>query len=81
MPDLLLYSRPDCHLCEEAAKLLKRVAPLLQVDVMDIEDDLALIERYGDRVPVLHRIHDGSELGWPFDEHVLLEFLNKHPGR
>ena len=75
MSDLILYSRPDCHLCDEAAELLARVAPEQAVRVVDIEDDLTLIDRYGIRVPVLRLEETGEELGWPFDAEGLTRFL------
>ncbi len=75
MSEVLLYSRPDCHLCEEAEELLARVAPERAVRVVDIEDDITLIDRYGIRVPVLRLEATGAELGWPFDSQGLAEFL------
>ncbi len=75
MSEVILYSRPDCHLCDEAENLLSRVAPERAVRVVDIEDDLALIERYGIRVPVLRLEATGQELGWPFDAEGLAAFL------
>lgn len=55
MPQWLVYSRPDCSLCEE---MLLELADLLgakvhDVQVIDITDDPALERRYGTRVPVL----------------------------
>jgi glutaredoxin len=76
MSEVILYSRPDCHLCDEAEHLLSRVAPERAVRVVDIEDDLALIERYGMRVPVLRLEATGQELGWPFDAEGLGAFLD-----
>jgi glutaredoxin len=75
MSEVILYSRPDCHLCDEAEDLLSRVAPERAVRVIDIEDDLTLIERYGMRVPVLRLEATGQELGWPFDAEGLTAFL------
>lgn len=75
MSEVILYSRPDCHLCEEAEELLSRVAPERAVRVVDIEDDIMLIDRYGIRVPVLRLESTGEELGWPFDEAALARYL------
>ena len=75
MSDVILYSRPDCHLCEEAEELLTRVAPERAVRVVDIEDHITLIDRYGLRVPVLRLEATGQELGWPFDAEGLAAFL------
>lgn len=75
MSEVILYSRPECHLCDEAEDMLGRVAPDRAVRVVDIEDDLALIDRYGVRVPVLRIEASGQELGWPFDAEALATFL------
>jgi glutaredoxin len=53
--DVTLYSRPGCHLCEEAkvaiAPLLREFgAPLKEVNV---DEDAVLKERYGWDVPVI----------------------------
>lgn len=75
MSKLIFYSRPDCPLCDEAEDLLGLVAPAATVEFVDIEDQIALLDRYGERVPVLKRAGDGAELGWPFDETALRAFL------
>jgi hypothetical protein len=75
MSELILYTRPDCHLCDEAAGLLAVVAPDRDYRLVDIEDDLALLDRYGIRVPVLRLEPAGTELGWPFDAAALTRFL------
>jgi len=51
----IVYSRPNCGLCEEfqlqlAAILGPRAA---QVRVVDIDSDPLLAGKYGDRIPVL----------------------------
>lgn len=59
---LTLYGRSYCHLCED---MLAALAPLAEefgvaVDVVDVDADAALEERYGMLVPVL--MHAGTEL-------------------
>lgn len=55
MPEFTLYSRPECHLCQDLEQELR----LLQMElgfglaVVDIDRDPALVERWGRRVPVL----------------------------
>ena len=52
---LVLYSTLGCHLCEQA-ELLLLALPLtepLVVEVVDISDDDALVQRFGTRIPVL----------------------------
>ncbi len=53
--ELFLYSKHDCHLCDE---FKESVAPFLTgknivLSVIDIDNDLELKQRYGARVPVL----------------------------
>lgn len=75
MTRLRLYVRPDCHLCNVAADLLRALDSSLIPDFVNIEDDIELVDRYGERVPVLQRTDDGAELGWPFDAQQLSDFL------
>lgn len=52
---VILYSRPDCHLCEDVAALLERMArtvPLALTEV-NILGDYDLYERYKHRIPVI----------------------------
>jgi glutaredoxin len=55
MGRLTLYTREGCHLCDEAAHLLRRLAPEFGLDVeeVDIDSDPALLERYWDSIPVV----------------------------
>lgn len=51
---VVLYSRRGCHLCETARALVARVCSDLGetfVEV-DVDQDPALADRYGDEVPV-----------------------------
>jgi glutaredoxin len=58
-----LYSRPGCHLCEEAKATLRRLqaqrAPFT-LDEINIEADDALHARYLERIPVIAL--DGTEM-------------------
>jgi glutaredoxin len=50
-----LYSRPGCHLCEDAADLLERLAQryAILVDEVSILGDVDLYERYKHSIPVI----------------------------
>jgi glutaredoxin len=53
--DVTLYTRPGCHLCDEAKAA---VAPILSefgavLHEVNIDEDAVLKERYGDDVPVI----------------------------
>ena len=75
MSQLILYSQPDCHLCEEAVALLCAAGLGNGYEEVDIETDLELLKRYGILVPVLFREDNKQELLWPFDQRQLAEFL------
>ena len=59
---LTLYGRGYCHLCDEmlAALAAMRVEFAFAVDVVDVDSDAALEQRFGTLVPVL--MHAGNEL-------------------
>jgi glutaredoxin len=67
-----LYSRPGCHLCEDARRLLKRLQLELGFDLVeyDIDADEALHRDYFDRIPVIAL--DGRELCEHLAEEQLL---------
>ena len=53
MTTVTLYSRPGCHLCEEARAVLERArgrAPF-EIDEINIETDDVLHARYLERIP------------------------------
>lgn len=74
MPNLILYQRDDCKLCDQAVALLAR-ARVPDFDSVWIDDDADLEARYGERVPVLRDAASGRELGWPFDAAALQAWL------
>jgi glutaredoxin len=64
-----LLSRPGCHLCDGARRLVERVTAEAGVGwtETDVDADPALRAEFGDLVPVV-RV-DGKELGyWRIDE-------------
>jgi len=77
MRSLTLMSTLGCHLCEVAAGILVSTMnpEFYQVDEQDIADDDQLLERYAVRIPVLVDDASGKELGWPFDQQQLIDFL------
>jgi glutaredoxin len=58
MARLVLYSRPGCHLCDDARAVLQRIGE--PFDEVDIESDDDLHKRYLERIPVVAL--DGQEL-------------------
>ena len=70
----VLYQRDYCHLCDQALAVMAEArAP--DFDSLWVDDDEALEERYGTRVPVLRDSHDGRELDWPFDAAAVQAFV------
>jgi glutaredoxin len=53
---LVLYGRPDCHLCDEARaglEALRSDGLAFQLEEVDIESDDELLRRYLERIPVI----------------------------
>ena len=77
MTSLLLYSRPGCHLCDDARAVIERVGAHFQE--IDITTDDALHAAYLERIPVV--VLDGVELFEYFvDEGLLRERLGGRAG-
>ena len=54
MRTLILYSRPECHLCERlTAELLPLLAGRASIRIVDVDDSVATERKYGLRIPVL----------------------------
>jgi glutaredoxin len=73
---LTVYSKPDCHLCEDAIAVLESLRTELDFELveLDITTDEALHRAYFERIPVLEL--DGEELCEYFvDEKLVRERL------
>ncbi|MGE8408883.1 MAG: glutaredoxin family protein [Pseudomonas sp.] len=76
LPECQLFGTLGCHLCEVAeALLMPFVEHGLLVELIDIAEDPAQVERYGLLIPVLRRCDSGAELNWPFDAEQVVAFL------
>ncbi|CAA0088259.1 Uncharacterised protein [Zhongshania aliphaticivorans] len=79
MKEFRLYGTSACHLCELAEAIL---AQLLveqthwQIELIDIADDDATLEKYADTIPLLKRF-DGNVLCWPFDTSSVMQFAEE----
>ena len=62
MATVTLYSRVECHLCDDARVVLERVRArhAFRLVEVDIERDPVLFKRYLERIPVVAL--DGEEL-------------------
>ena len=66
---ITLYSRPGCHLCDDARVVIEKVCAELATayDEIDIDSDPELLRRFGEEIPVTFvdgRQHDF----WRVDE-------------
>jgi glutaredoxin len=55
---LTLYSKPGCHLCDVAREIIESVVAdlpegAIEVSDIDILADERLVERYGEKIPVV----------------------------
>lgn len=64
---LILYTGPNCHLCEQAKAILYSLLDggEWSLQEVNIEGDPGLQEKYGIRIPVIVT-PNGDEKGWPF---------------
>jgi hypothetical protein len=72
-----LYTRPGCHLCEDAEADLQRLRVRLPhtLTLVDITAVAALEQRYGERIPVL--VVGGREYAAPLTRAVLEQALRE----
>jgi glutaredoxin len=73
MHELQVYSREDCHLCEDMLEALARFEIELGYSfrVYDIDDDALLLEQFNALVPVVY--YNGRELMRYYFELATLE--------
>jgi glutaredoxin len=75
-----LYSKPGCHLCDDARAVVERVCAELgeSYTELSILDDPDLQERYGEEIPVT--LVDGKQHDfWQVDEARLRAALAARP--
>lgn len=81
MSRFTLYSRSWCHLCEDMLAALQALAPPgrpFEIDVVDVDADPALEERFNELVPVLYGRLDEPELCHYFlDEAAVREYIGR----
>ena len=58
---VIIYSKPDCHLCEEAQAAMRAAgcSDLFTIEEVNIETDAELFARYRYDIPVI--MIDGTE--------------------
>ncbi len=70
---LIMYSRADCHLCDQVIIMMDRAR--IAWRPVNIDSNPALVQKYGVRVPVLQHPESGKELFFPFSDRDLFRFL------
>jgi len=75
---IMLYTRPGCHLCEDAAELLEHLAARFPIEVMEVNilNDVDLFERYKHSIPVV-AIAGGPTLQAPIVAEALERVLTE----
>ncbi len=76
-PRVTFYTRPGCHLCDEARVVVERVCADLGEHVLEvsIDDDPELTRRYAEEIPVT--LVDGRQHDfWRVDEQRLRTALS-----
>jgi glutaredoxin len=83
---LTLFTKPGCHLCEEAKTVVDSVldrfksqhfaeSPIELTEVNVLEDQ-ALLEKFGEEIPVL-QINGATHAYWRIDSERLIAALNE----
>lgn len=77
---LQLLGTTGCHLCDHAEQVLAGHIDftLTAVELVDIANSDALLERYATQIPVLRCLATQTQLNWPFDAAALHVFLEQH---
>jgi len=74
---IVVYSKPGCHLCEDALRMLQELRGgfNLAVEEIDITTDRELFKKYFEKIPVL-LIADRITLSAPITKQDVLQALN-----
>jgi glutaredoxin len=83
---LTLFTKPGCHLCEEAKKAIELVmfefskenSAVVQIELteLNILEDEALKNQYSEEIPVL-QINGATHAYWKIDSERLIAALNE----
>ena len=76
LPDVVLVTKPQCHLCEDARAVVERVTASLGLRWRErsVTDAPELLERFAEELPVL--MIDGVQRDfWTIDEERLRRLL------
>ena len=77
MKKLILLTSKDCHLCNQALKLLNQInLDNFEFVKQDIYSKRLYLDSYWDKIPVL--LLEERELTWPFDKRLVESFLKSN---
>lgn len=77
---LIVYSREECHLCQNMIDILQSMQEqsAFKFEVINVDTDPQLISRYGERIPVLLAFKNGPEIcHYYLDQAALNVYLSK----
>jgi hypothetical protein len=77
---LLLLGTSGCHLCEQAEQIINDCLPNsfeLTIETIDIAEQGQWQEQYAIRIPVLYHPQTKKDLGWPFEQTHVKEFISE----
>ena len=77
---LVLLGTSGCHLCEQAELIINDCLSQdleLAIEIIDIAEQEHWQEQYAIRIPVLYHPETKKDLGWPFDQTHVKEFINE----
>jgi len=76
-----IYSKPECHLCEEAKEVLARVRRRIPFELreVDITRDAALHQRYQYDIPVV-LVNGHKAFKYHLDERAVEDRLRREQG-
>jgi len=79
-PRVVLYSKPGCHLCDDARMVIEAVCQELgeAYDEIDINSSAELMERYGEEIPVTFVDEEQHDF-WRVDAERLRAALTSSP--
>ncbi len=81
-PGVVVYSRPDCHLCEELKAELQKLQKLHPFEWREVNilDDVEAFEKFKEEIPVVF-INGKKAFKFRLDEKQFLRRLERSAGR
>ncbi len=79
---LVVYSKPDCHLCEELKAELQKLQKRYSFEWREVNilDDVKAFEKFKDEIPVVF-INGKKAFKFRLDEKRFLHYLERSGGR